>query len=133
MPTLYIPRLRDKLQLTADWKFPVYFEYRNEALMDHLGYGYGSFEREVWLKKLRENERYHAPKLPVQFTAPAGTVLSVDRIFIRNGAAAFDSITFRTKVKSHRKGRKEVSLRFWVKLEDANGLEFELVEPDPKP
>jgi len=51
---------------------------------------------------------------------PAGTVLQVDRIYIRKGAADFSSITFKVKNFNGNKG----ITRFWVKLEVANGMKF---------
>jgi hypothetical protein len=58
-------------------------------------------------------------------TLPKGTVLEVDRVYIRNFNRAaleeqdnFDSITF--KVVGAKKQR------FWVKLKDANHIQFKL-------
>lgn len=59
---------------------------------------------------------YDSVSIPV--TLPAGTTLVVRRIFIRQGAGDFDSVTFSARV-----GKK--SHRFWVKLEDANNIMFE--------
>jgi hypothetical protein len=124
MPTLYIPKLRDKLVLVNDWSFPVCLEHRNESVIKRMGYGYGTVKREVWMKKLPGQWHYGRVNLPEDFTIPAGTELTVDRIYIRNGQAGFDSVTFRCKLPKL-KGKGEDSLRFWVKLEEANGLEFD--------
>lgn len=133
MTTLYIPRLRDKLKLTADWTFPVYFEHRNEGLIARMGYGYDTVEREVFQSKLPSFALYGGQTvMPKPFTMPAGTELSVDRVFIRNGAAGFDSVTFRCKLPKGKKATE--AIRFWAKLEDINGkLQFEPVTPAAKP
>ena len=60
-------------------------------------------------------------------TLLAGTVLKVDRIYIRKGSAEYSSITFFVSESpmpelSSKKGPKR---RFWVKLQDANNIEFE--------
>lgn len=131
MTKLYIPRLRDRLKITADWTFPVYLEHRNEALIAHMGYGYGTAERDIFLQRLDKEKGtwYYRgdQKLPKPFTMPAGTVLSVDRIYMRNGYRDYDSVTFRCKLPH---GKKQVSVRFWAKLDDVNGLEFEPAPPE---
>jgi hypothetical protein len=66
-------------------------------------------------------------------TLPEGTVLTVDRYYIRSGANDFDSITFRLpKPAGKRKKGDPVppSGRFWVKLRDANTIEFEYLRED---
>jgi len=57
-------------------------------------------------------------KGPETYTLKKGTVLEVDRIYIRKGAADYSSITFRIK------GGKK-SPRFFAKLEDVNKMECE--------
>lgn len=71
---------------------------------------------------------------------PEGTILAIDRIYIRKGASDFSSVTFYAKdlgmveipnspysrVKS--KKIKKKALRFWVKLSEVNTLEFEPTE-----
>ena len=71
---------------------------------------------------------------------PVGTILAIDRIYIRKGASDFSSVTFYAKdlgmveipnspysrVKS--KKIKKKALRFWVKLSEVNTLEFEPTE-----
>lgn len=57
---------------------------------------------------------------------PAGTELTVSRIYIRNGKSQYDSITFLAKNFLDINGKKVRSARFWVKLEDANEIEYEL-------
>jgi hypothetical protein len=147
---LYIPRLGDVLTLSKEWSFKLYNEGRNDSLLNHFGlewkqyhtstpYPYplyskkyydwintkGAFEEwkkttyDKWLKEYlewkKENDFY-------TITFDAGTQLKVDRIFIRKGAAEFDSVTFNVVTINGNKAKK---LRFWVKLDDANELEFE--------
>lgn len=97
---LYIPHLRDRIKLTEDWTFDLHREGRNTDLLAVAG--------EEW--------NYNMP--PVPYTMSAGTVLSIDRIYIRNGQRGFDSVTFRDVNRKH---------RFWAKLDDVNNIVFEAV------
>ena len=61
-------------------------------------------------------------------TLPAGTELTVRRIFIRQGARDFDSMTFTATIpplKPAPRGKvaKPKSVRFWAKLDDCNTME----------
>lgn len=128
---LYIPVLGEKLRLTADWMFDLYNESRNSTMMEHLG----DTRTCVW------------NPAAIPFTLPAGSVLKTDRIFIRKGSEEFNSITFflvgeKTQAKIlHKAGTSFTPgyagtfqydvkqparpVRFWVKLDDANKIEFE--------
>lgn len=141
MPRLFIPALGAKLTLAGDWSFTLVEESRNTTLIEHLG--------DVGLLGFREETPGPGRRTTVTYQAklPKGAVLVVDRIFIRKGAEDFDSITFflegaKTKAKTVKRtavavgpGTREVfaydqslparKVRFWVKLDDANTLEFE--------
>lgn len=117
MTTFHIPHLGAKLRLTEDFTFTLYNEYRNkDALYEALGIA----------KPPPKNWR---DRPSVQATLPKGTVLTVDRIYIRGrGADAeqYNSVTFKIK-KGEMPGKKWTgSIRFWVRLDDLNGeLEYE--------
>jgi len=119
--TLYIPELGDELKLTNNWAFTLYSEYRNAA---------------IWAEVTKGEFKYkYSPtgKLDsVQHMLPKGTVLAVDRIYIRKGASDFSSISFR--IISHPVWTKEKRVfgtkqlfRFWAKLADCNTIQFEQV------
>lgn len=57
-------------------------------------------------------------------TLPAGSVLTVDRIYVRKGQGDFSSLSFFLAG-----GKKPKASRFWAKLSDCNNIEFEKVEP----
>lgn len=71
-------------------------------------------------------------KPSIEVTLPAGTELTIDRIYIRKGSLDFSSITFRTTSLGRtdvrhrwRTGTKsKKSLRFWVKLQECNTIVF---------
>lgn len=117
MAKLTIPPLGTELTLAADWTFELYAEYRNAGLVSYFNPPYPR-------RKNRDGDDIgidwygdlHAP-----VTLPAGTVLTIRRYYIRQGRGAFDSVTLSAKI-----GKK--SHRFWVKLADANRIEFKVVE-----
>lgn len=116
---LYIPRPGDKIRLTEDWTFPLHHEYRNAGLAEGL--------------ELADFRQWASPNSSVA-TLPKGTVLAIDRIYIKKPYPEFDSVTFRTVASPDRRltpkkaGGTGASRRFWVKLADANNLEYEKVE-----
>lgn len=71
----------------------------------------------------------------IPITLPAGTVLAVDRIYIRKGASDYSSITFYAKglgeseITNRWSGKttKWKAQRFWAKLSDCNQIEFDLL------
>lgn len=69
------------------------------------------------------NNRLYQGDLELPVTIPKGTVLCIQRIYIRNGQQDYDSVTFSiAKVKG-----SKISGRFWVKLDNANEIHYELV------
>ena len=123
---LYVPPLRAELTLSKDWEFNIWDEYRNASFFDAFDLG-----------KVEYNNRKDGPK---RVMLPKGSILIIDRYYIRNGATAFDSVTFRLKShgtrgslsgktfwSSYCSGAKVTKrqVRFWVKLADANNIEFE--------
>lgn len=60
---------------------------------------------------------------------PKGTMLAFDRYYIRQGAEAFDSVTFKIESCPDPKfaKNKNTARRFWARLQDVNNIECELV------
>ena len=137
---LYVPTNGDQLRLTADWTFTLYSEEygdRNKTLQERLGN-----------KKVERGSRwggkYMGYPAKTQVTLPAGTILQVDRVYIRKGNARagsvdadYDSLTFQiighpTWTNAERPAfskNKKVFARFWAKLRDVNTIEFEHAAP----
>lgn len=57
---------------------------------------------------------------PIVHQFSAGTILEVDRIYIRKGAEKYSSLTF--KVRLHRR-----TVRFWIPLSEVNKIECVIV------
>lgn len=109
---LFIPPLGTEIELAQDWTFALYGESRNHDFFDYLKTAYLSPYSNSpmgcrW--EMRSTE----------VTLPAGSVLKVDRIYIRKGQNDFDSVTF---YLTRSNGKKVTKARFWVKLEDANKI-----------
>ena len=114
---LFIPNIGTKIQLTSDWLFTLHPEYRNHTLYEMaigkpvVGYLWGG------------NPDYK----PVPFTLPAGIVLSVDRIYIKKPSPEYNSMTFRILKKCIHNPPHFAGQRFWVKLDDANNIEGNVI------
>lgn len=142
MPRLFIPSLGAKLTLAVDWKFKLVEESRNATLVEHLTETGGLAHRTV-----TPGTDWRGDTVTYDARLPKGSVLIVDRIYIRKGAEDFDSITFllegvKTKARTVRRTAVAVgagtsesfeydqkkpsrTVRFWVKLAEANTLDFE--------
>lgn len=108
---MYVPTIGSILELTRDWTFKLHYEWRNDKLTTKL------FGKEYNWKKDKQT--------PEDVTFPKGTRLKVARIYVRQGAEDFDSITF--TINQHPTDKK-LKARFWCKLNDANKIEFFLVD-----
>lgn len=134
---LYVPTNGDKLRLTSEWTFTIYNEWcgRNNTLLECLKVSKVKTQR---MYSRDEDDTYMDYPQKSKQTLPVGTVLQVDRVYIRKFNATsktvdddYDSITF--QVIGHpewklAKGRK-THCRFWVKLRDVNTIEFEHAAP----
>jgi hypothetical protein len=102
---LFIPPLGTKIELAEPWSFELYVEYRNASLFETMG--------------LKMPNRWASPdrEASVNVTLVPGTILTVDRIYIRKGAKSFDSVSFFMKAPEVKK-----AIRFWAKLVDVNRI-----------
>lgn len=135
---IFIPKLGTKLTLSKAWAFNLHDERRNEAFWlavhgkparEQYYYGYHNGYHTSPVKTATAKDLGHKPAKPMKTTLPKGTVLTIERIYIRNGASDFDSITFRIT-----KGGTVPAGRFWVKTEDINNkldAESEIIEKYP--
>lgn len=110
---LYVPDIGSSLRLEQDWKFPVYDERRNDSLLKVMA--------PDWLAQRRERNWARQFNTSIWCVLPAGTELIVARVYIRNGMNDYSSLTFRIGECPHKPYSKK---RFWVKLADANRIEY---------
>ena len=126
---LLIPTLGTEMTLDEDWTFGLHRESRNSKFGNQPGLAIGWPSWCVphdWVKLPDgTNECVNTPPTPV--TLPKGTVLKVDRIYIRSKSGDFrnfDSVTFYCNSALKGKAAKgKLKGRFWAKLEDVNRME----------
>jgi hypothetical protein len=112
MARLFIPQVGNQLKLIANWDCKIFNDRLNKKVFSGLN-----------IDVTGEDSRNST----VDITFPKGTVLKVDRLYVRAPASSYDSITFSIAscpIKSL------VKARFWVKLMDANKIEFEEIIED---
>ena len=124
---LYVPEIKDQLLLQEDWTFKFYPERRNVPLGIKLGLaekGPHSYSWPLWKVDGKfvsgrdfifiDSEDFH-----YTVTLKAGTLLQVDRIYIRKGNSDYSSLSFYIKNGEYK------GARFWAKLKDVNEINFE--------
>ncbi len=110
---LFIPNIGTKLILMYPWTFDLYDEYRNTHIHAHFN--------------LVAPARYGRNIQSNRVTIPSGSILKIDRVYIKKGLPQFNSITFGlfgTKGKNNKEYRIG---RFWAKLDDVNNIECEVL------
>lgn len=108
---MFIPAVGYRIVLDAPWSFDLYFEHRNETLLNQV--------MPDW-----QQHRSGVVK-GTEASLPRGTVLEIDRVYIRTankrteGDDDYDSVTFKVI-----EGESKKKLRFWAKLADVNEIRF---------
>lgn len=109
-----IPPLKSQIMLLSDWQFDLYKEYRNQKLIETASLVFGT-------------PAYTAPGYSFKLcnlTLPVGTILIVDRYYIKQGLPEYNSVTFRIK---HHPLKEMMKNRFWAKLADVQNIQFQYV------
>lgn len=124
---LYVPACGDRITLVAPWSFTLVLEHRN-------------VEFAKTRKVLDPSVRKHFTELwsrdsgyrTVPVTLDPGTTLECDRIYIRSFNKSrvqvendYDSITWKV---INDKGKAVPKSRFWTKLPDTYGIEYDGVD-----
>jgi hypothetical protein len=114
---MYVPACGDFITLKKDWAFKLYHEGRNDKL----------WEQETGEDFYRHWREPTPP--PIEVKIKKGTLLEIDRVYIRQHAKIatsdednYDSLSFK---KYDEKGK---TIRFWAKLSDVNTIEFDPAE-----
>ena len=109
---MFVPEIGTRLRLAKDWSFRLFCEHRNMGLYEQL-------------KDLSSN-----PDASKNVKLLKGTELSVSRIYIRQGAKDYSSLTFQLiagEEETVNGNKYKISkARFWVKLSDVNEMECEV-------
>lgn len=138
MAKLNIPKVGDEIELTRDWEFDLYDEYRNSSLVEiarnmnilsdsHLinvrrNFGNGYYNQQRYTDN-RILEMMGNGGLVCKFKLSKESKLKIDRIYIRKGDSAdFNSISF--ILLSGNEKTVKTKVRFWAKLDDCNNIYF---------
>lgn len=136
---LFIPELGEKLTLSQSWEFTLYLETRNENLASYFNFRAWDITGNLCLDEADQRSRGwnkvegSKSRFYKKITLPKDTILTIDRIYIRKGAADFSSVSFfldkKSLDKTFSKNIESLSnakgpIRFWAKLEDVNKIEF---------
>lgn len=114
------PDEKDFKDFWGKLKYQEYRDAQNKAIAENAGY--------QQYQKDSAEYREKAKKLGVDVidvTLKKGTILAIDRIYIRKGASDYSSISFYIKNLPSIKGVKAKRPRFWAKLDECNNIEFE--------
>jgi hypothetical protein len=142
---LNIPDIGDLITLDSPWSFMLYPEARNFKLAKFFGWTNEFHGEEYWVKPegvvamdviyqsckgiAFNYPQYEAMKKayiasnpdkvhgPFIVTLAQGTILGIDRVYIRKGARDFSSLSFFIKNGPYR------GARFWAKLDEVNNME----------
>lgn len=127
MTTFNIPEIGTDVKLIEDWKFDLYNENRNKSFITRkkLTLPKDSFSNGIRIKS------------SCKIILPKGTVLRVDRIFIRKDMSDYSSMSFfiidcpdtdlmptipiTRKITNFDVGKV---VRFWAKLDDCNRITY---------
>lgn len=126
---LFVPTISDRIILTNDWYFKLRREYRNQSLISKWAKANERSDELISYSR-DEHERKDA-RDPIYVLLPIGTILMVDRIYIRGKGQdyrAFDSLTFRILKGSPCK--ELVGARFWANLRYVNQIVCDLYKPE---
>jgi len=115
----FVPDIGTMVRLTKDWTFRLYAESRNYDFFKKMKFKYSA-----------QNWRYDNPMEDNEVTINAGSILKVNRIYIRQGASSYSSLTFNLQKGAVVNGNADIfkkgGIRFWAKLSDVNKMEVEV-------
>lgn len=117
--TFFVPDIGTRVRLEDDWQFRLHCEYRNSGLTEQLPGIYKDGNPWNWRRRSLEKSDVVIEK---------GAILTVNRVYIRQGAKEYSSITFNIKKGATvltSKGKVELrkGTRFWAKLRDVNQMQ----------
>ena len=130
MERIFVPTIGMRFQLSKDWTFRLYDEHRNRTLILKVG-----LDKHPKVGTWDYAYRKMDPLADV--TMPKGLVLTVDRIYVKKGAGAYDSLTFQIGKKNQTFSKAKMKeygnlcgARFWAKLGDVNQICCKVIEDE---
>jgi len=114
---VFIPTIGTILILEKPWTFALHAEQRNTRFIERIE------KTGMCIPKVKNTTGWYSFGAIYlnDITLPEGTILTVSRIYIRQGNKDFDSVTFSVKAIIN---NIKVKGRFWAKLCDVNKMEI---------
>jgi hypothetical protein len=127
---LFIPDIGTKLVLLSSWTAGIQHEARNLKLLLTMKENGGD---DIELKFWGSSQTYlTTTKTKFPMTFPAGTELTVDRVYIRKGSSEFSSVSFyvedcpiRAFTSKKKGGTYTGKPRFFASLADVNSMDID--------
>jgi hypothetical protein len=137
---LCMPTIGQKVRVLDGqiWNVKIYWESRNEGAIEHFtGTPYRTQIESYWdeyeggraAMEAHWADKNNVPRPELRHTMasiPEGSVLTIDRIYLRKGKGDFDSVTFVLNKPPGSK-KKGPMVRFWTRLDDVNSGRLELL------
>ena len=119
----YVPEISTMLRLEGDWTFRLYCERRNHGFYSKLPGVFPGTEKWSWHSVNHGAER--------DVTIKAGALMSVSRVYIRQGGLEYSSLTFNLRKGAEVDVDGKVTVlkggaRFWAKLSDVNKMKVSI-------
>lgn len=139
---IFIPEIGSQIKLIEPWIFFLSEESRNNSIFNALKEGNSSlrkFSIEEEHQGYKYNNSYKTQRNVFEMSLPVDTVLTIDRIYIRQQQANYSSVSFIINdttqpylLRAKESKKKKTCGRFWVKLNDANKIKCELIKNTQK-
>jgi len=114
---VWIPMPGDALRLLATWSATLKCEYRNAELIAELtGQDKDAISRKAYSRDTKVSD--------ASITLNAGDEVVFDRVYVRQGADDFASVTLIIKRAAE---RQLIGHRFWARLDEVNGIDAKLI------
>lgn len=122
MKQFYMPSLGDTMTLATDWEVVIANDRRNRSLAEWAGVcAVPSGSYSYYPLGPARNMGYAALRnVTATVTIPKGTVLRIDRIYLRKDKPTFNSLTFWAQIPGVKK-----KVRFFASLSDVNRMLIE--------
>ena len=136
---IFVPEIGTQLKLTEAWIFQLYPEYRNNSIIEALGAEIVNLKKVVYETGTNRWNNATYEKFFYEMFLPADSILTVRRVYIRNGSKDYSSLTFNLNETTHpflaynkQKKKKKSCGMFWAKLSDVNKIQCEILKDTAK-
>lgn len=136
---IFIPDIGTQLKLTEAWIFQLYPEFRNSTIIGAMGDEIKNLKKVVYKTGVHRWNNLPYEEFFYEMFLPIGSILTVKRVYIRNGQSDYSSLTFTLNETTHpfllynkQKKKKKTCGYFWAKLSDVNQIQCEILKDTAK-